>query len=125
MGSHADRTTGALGIFAAAMIVLGSIHSANTSWNVNSRMALVFAIVDRGTVAIDGYEGENDIFVTMDKAAFGGHYYSDKAFGVSLLCVPLYALMQGVAKVFGFEWGLQWKIYALRMWSASLPSCAT
>ncbi|MGH9200357.1 MAG: hypothetical protein ACRD2A_03875 [Vicinamibacterales bacterium] len=120
MSLHADRTTGALGIFAAAMIVLGSIHSANTSWNVNSRMALVFAIVERGTFAIDGYE--SSIFFTMDKAEFNEHYYSDKAFGVSLLCVPLYAAMQSVAHALGLEWGLQWKIYALRMWSASLPA---
>jgi hypothetical protein len=104
------------------MIVMAAMHTANTSWNVNSRMALVFAVVDRGTFAIDGYDGDQDIFPTGDKAAFGGHVYSDKAFGVSLLCVPVYAVMQAVANLFGFEWDLQVKIYLLRMVSSSIPA---
>ncbi len=117
-----DYTRGARGIFAAALIVMGAVHTANTSWNVNSRMALVFAVVDRGTFAIDGYEGDQDIFPTGDKAAFGGHVYSDKAFGVSLLCVPVYAAMQAMARLFGFTWNLQITIYLLRMVSASVPA---
>src|SRR5690348_14331825 len=117
-----DSRRGTRAIFLAAMVVMAAMHTANTSWNVNSRMALVLAVVDRGTFAIDGYEGDNDIFPTSDKAAFGGHVYSDKAFGVSLLCVPVYALMQGIAKAFGFEWDLQLKIYFLRIASASLPA---
>jgi hypothetical protein len=120
--TSADYRAGAIGIFATAMIVMASAHTANTSWNVNSRMALVFAVVDRGTFAIDGYHGDNDILPTGDKAAFGGHVYSDKAFGVSLLCVPVYAAMQAVARLFGFEWDLQWKIYLLRLVSTSIPA---
>lgn len=104
------------------MLVLLALHSANTSWNVNSRMALVFAVVDRGTFAIDGYDGDQDIFPTGDKATFGGHIYSDKAFGVSLLCVPVYAAMEGIARLFGFEWDLQLKIYFLRVVSSSIPA---
>lgn len=104
------------------MLVLLALHSANTSWNVNSRMALVFALVDRGTFAIDGYHGDDEIFPTGDKAEFGGHVYSDKAFGVSLLCVPVYAAMQGIARLFGFEWDLQLKIYFLRIVSSSIPA---
>jgi hypothetical protein len=117
-----DYRRGAWGIFVAATIVMAAMHTANTSWNVNSRMALVFAVVDRGTFAIDGYEGDQDIFPTSDKAVFGGHVYSDKAFGVSLLCVPVYAAMQAMAKLFGFEWDLQVTIYLLRMVSASIPA---
>jgi hypothetical protein len=37
------------------------------------------------------------IFSTPDKAEFGGHFYSDKAFGVSLICLPVYAAIHGVA----------------------------
>ena len=119
--STAERT-GALAIFAAAMIAMGTVHSSNTSWNVNSRMALVLAVVERGTFAIDGYEGDNDSFPTMDKAVFNGRYDSDKTIGVSLLGVPVYAAMQGLAAVTGLEWGLQGKIYVLRLATASVPA---
>jgi len=117
-----DYRRGALGLFAAALVVMSAMHNANTSWNVNSRMALVFAVVEKGTFAIDRYEGDNEIFPTGDKAAFGGHFYSDKAFGVSLLCVPVYAAMRAVARLFDFRWDLQVTIYLLRMVSASIPA---
>ena len=52
MPSSSSERTAALAIFAAAMIVMGTVHSSNTSWNVNSRMALVLAVVERGTFAM-------------------------------------------------------------------------
>ena len=104
------------------MVVMAAVHTANTGWNVNTRMALVFAVVDRGTFAIDGYHGQDDIFPTDDKAVFGGHFYSDKAFGVSLLCVPVYAAMQAIARLFHFTWHLQITIYVLKMVSSSIPA---
>ncbi|MGH9201850.1 MAG: hypothetical protein ACRD2A_11515, partial [Vicinamibacterales bacterium] len=112
----------ATGLFASALIVMCAVHSMSTSWNVNSRMALVFAIVDRGTFAVDDYLSDDGILPSGDKAAFGGRIYSDKAIGVSLVCVPVYAAMQLVARVFGFEWGLVPKIYVLRIVSASIPA---
>ena len=48
---------------------MGSFHQTGTGWNVNSRMALVFAIVDRGTFAIDAYDSPDQALATMDKAA--------------------------------------------------------
>ena len=53
-------------------------------WNQNSRFDLVRAIVEQGTLRIDGYD-EN----TSDKAFANGHYYSDKAPGLALLAVPV------------------------------------
>ncbi len=120
--SATTARTGTKAITVASLLVLGTLHSWDSSWNTNSRMALVFAVVDRGTLAIDGYEGPHDILPTMDKAAINNHYYSDKVIGVSLLAVPVYAAMQAVAATFGFEWGLVWKLYALRMASASIPA---
>lgn len=55
-------------------------------WNQNSRLDVVLAIVDQGTLAIDAYV-EN----TGDYALFEGHYYGEKAPGTSLLGVPVYA----------------------------------
>ncbi|HWQ12431.1 MAG TPA: hypothetical protein VNL77_06515 [Roseiflexaceae bacterium] len=54
-------------------------------WNQNSRLDLVLAIVDDGTLAIDRYVAN-----TGDYAKFNGHYYSDKAPGLSFLAVPVY-----------------------------------
>ncbi|MFP4436159.1 MAG: hypothetical protein ACLFVO_02850 [Chloroflexaceae bacterium] len=56
------------------------------SWNQNSRLNLVLAIVDDGTLNIDNYYQN-----TGDYALFNGHYYSDKAPGTSFLAVPVYA----------------------------------
>lgn len=60
-------------------------------WNQNSRLNLVLAVVDDGTLHIDKYR-EN----TGDYALFEGHYYSDKAPGTSFLAVPVYAVARPV-----------------------------
>jgi hypothetical protein len=56
-------------------------------WNQNSRLDLVMAIVDQGTLAIDDYY-EN----TGDYAVYNGHQYSTKAPGSAFLGVPVYWL---------------------------------
>jgi hypothetical protein len=56
-------------------------------WNQNSRFDLVRALVEQGTFTIDRYEANTD-----DDAIRNGHYYSDKAPGASVLCVPAYWL---------------------------------
>jgi hypothetical protein len=75
----------ALGIF---LILLGSFafywHSRD--WNTASRLMLTYAMVDRGTVLIDGLDRQ-----TEDKALFRGHYYSDKLPGYSLMAALPYA----------------------------------
>lgn len=58
-------------------------------WNADSRMALVFALVDRHTLSIDQYHE-----MTEDKSFANGHYYSDKAIGTSLLAAPAYLLLK-------------------------------
>jgi hypothetical protein len=60
-------------------------------WNQNSRFDLTRALVDRGTVAIDDYRQN-----TGDLALRDGHYYCDKAPGLSLMAVPAYALARGL-----------------------------
>lgn len=53
--------------------------------NQDSRLKMVVAIVDDGTLQIDKYLG-----TTVDYAKVGDHYYSDKAPGVAFLGVPVY-----------------------------------
>jgi hypothetical protein len=76
-------------------------------------------------VRVNGYVGDTDIFPTYDKAELNGRVYSDKPFGVSMLYVPVYAALQVVARVFGFEWALPIKIFVLRMTSTSVPAAAS
>lgn len=58
-------------------------------WNPDSRMALIFALVDRHSLSIDEYHE-----ITEDKSFANGHYYSDKAVGTSLLGAPIYLLFK-------------------------------
>lgn len=59
------------------------------SWGQNSRMDLVMAVVDKGTLSIDDYH-EN----TGDVALLEGHYYSEKSIGPSLLAMPFYKVFK-------------------------------
>jgi hypothetical protein len=60
-----------------------------TGANPVSRLALTLALVDEHRLTIDTYAG-----LTVDKALFEGHHYSDKAPGMALLAVPLVALAE-------------------------------
>jgi hypothetical protein len=68
------------------------------AWNQNSRLALTRALVEQGRVAIDDYHA-----TTGDKSYRDGHFYSDKAPGVSLLAVVPYALFVVERKLTGGE----------------------
>jgi hypothetical protein len=61
-------------------------------WNASVRFDLVRAIVEQGTVRIDGYEKN-----TGDLAYRDGHYYCDKAPGLSFAAVPVYAAVYPLA----------------------------
>jgi hypothetical protein len=56
-------------------------------WNTASRLMLTYAVVDRGTVCLDGLDQH-----TGDIAYLRGHYYCDKLPGYSLLAAFPYAL---------------------------------
>jgi hypothetical protein len=56
--------------------------------NQNSRLNMVFAVVEDGTFQIDRYVAN-----TVDYARVGEHYYSDKAPGAALLGIPIYAAL--------------------------------
>ena len=77
-------------------ILLGSYaffwHSRD--WNTASRLMLTYALVDRGTITLDGLDDQ-----TGDKARFRGHYYTDKLPGYSLLATGPYALAKVVGRL--------------------------
>ena len=63
-------------------------------WNSASRLMLTYALVDRGTVAIDGLENQ-----TGDRAFLRGRYYTDKVPGFSLLAAVPYSLAKVVLRL--------------------------
>jgi hypothetical protein len=89
-------------------------------WNQNSRFDLVRAIVEQGTLRIDGYD-EN----TGDKAFANGHYYSDKAPGLALLAVPVAEVTKPLLTVAGVDpaspRGLLDLAYYITVFAVALP----
>src|SRR5215211_4871580 len=76
----------ALAIFAVLLVSYAYFYQGG-GWNENSRMDLVRALVEDHSLIIDRFHTN-----TRDLAKFGGHYYSDKAPGVSIAAAPTYAL---------------------------------
>jgi hypothetical protein len=66
------------------------------SWSLNpnnaTRIYAGIALVERGDARIDRYQA-----LTIDKAEFGGHFYMDKAPGMTLLALPAMAIADHVA----------------------------
>jgi hypothetical protein len=63
-----------------------------------TRIGLTQSLVDRGSLTIDQVAGQ-----TIDRARHGGHYYSDKAPGMSIAAVPSYAALEGLHAAAGTE----------------------
>jgi hypothetical protein len=57
------------------------------NWNENSRLDLTMAMVEDHSLAIDSSYNN-----TGDMIYYKGHYYSDKAPGMSVLAVPVYGI---------------------------------
>ncbi len=64
--------------------------------NGNSRLAVVRAVVEHGSLQIDSYLQQAS-WASVDKAYYNGHYYGDKGIGSSLVAVPLYFIIYQVA----------------------------
>jgi hypothetical protein len=106
----ADRLRGPAAPLVA--LVLGAyayFHQAG-GWNQNSRLDLTRALLD-GTVTIDAYHTN-----TGDKSFRDGRYYCDKAPGMSILGVPVYA----AAGVVGVH-SLETAAYLVTLFSTGLP----
>ena len=63
-------------------------------WNSASRLMLTYAIVDRGTLWIDGLADQ-----TRDLARYEGHWYTDKTPGFSVAAVPPYWLARTLGRL--------------------------
>ena len=111
-------------LFAACIAAYAYFYQAG-GWNQNSRFDLTRSLVERHTASIDAYRTN-----TGDEALRQGHYYCDKAPGVSWLAVPAYAVAHALwapgvgpagrrAAPPGFLAGAAW---ASTVWAVGLPS---
>jgi hypothetical protein len=71
--------------FAIFVMALALYFHQGRSWNVDSRLLIVYALVEDHTLVADRWKGE-----TGDYATVRGHVYSDKAPIASLVVVPFY-----------------------------------
>lgn len=84
----------AIAIFLVLLTAYAYTFPRWADWNQNSRLYLVQAIVDYGTLSIDCCR-EN----TGDYAEFEGRAYSDKAPGLSFLSLSTYAAYRAIASL--------------------------
>jgi hypothetical protein len=87
------------------------------SANELPRIYLTSAMVDEGRFAID--TGVRAHGTTVDVSPSGGHFYSNKAPGSSMLAVPVYVLLKAVT---GGEPSLAHKTWAFRIATGVLPT---
>lgn len=88
-------------------------------WNQNSRLDMVRAIVEQGTLRIDAFHQN-----TEDKAFANGHYYSDKAPGLALLAVPIAEILRGLNIDSAWPRGLIDLAYCVTVFAVALPMAA-
>lgn len=90
-------------------------------WNGNSRFALIFAFVQGGHLTIDSFH-DTEGTVTGDKSFYNGHYFSDKAIGISVVGSVVYLPMYWLAKLFDYHLSL-WSVkHILTICVIGLPS---
>src|SRR3954463_7030150 len=112
-----SRQTRRIAVLGAALFVSYAYFYAAGGWNQNSRFALVRAVLERHTLQIDAYQ-----LHTGDRALWEGHYYSDKAPGVSLAALAPAALARVAARAAGVDPegfpGLAWTSYVATVFTA-------
>ncbi len=106
-----------LGLILLGTMPLLSVLGAQDS----SRIALTDSIVKRGEVNIDPYWR-----LTIDRAFKGGHWYTDKAPGVSLLLIPAVETSRAVDALAKPDdraqpiWLRKWALWGMRLWGGGI-----
>ena len=89
--------------------------------NQNSHFDLTRSLVEQHTFRIDSFH-EN----TGDKALFQGHYYCDKAPGLSFVAMPAWAALRAVGRAFGEDpaspSATRWGLYEVTLIVVVLPT---
>ncbi|HSB74009.1 MAG TPA: hypothetical protein VLC12_00085 [Terriglobales bacterium] len=103
-------------LIAAVLFFSYAYFYQGTGWNQDSHFALARSLVERHTVCIDHYQNS-----TGDKAYYQGHYYSDKAPGLSLAAVPPVAAGISLAHWLHLY---PWKAASVQLYLATVFTCS-
>jgi hypothetical protein len=76
-------------LLTAVLLCSYAYFDSGGGWNQDSHFDLTRALVEQRTVKIDSFQWN-----TGDKALFQGHFYSDKAPGLSLMAAPVWAMIR-------------------------------
>ncbi len=117
-------------LFLFLLISFAFFHHINAGWNINTRLGLTMAIVERDTFSIDAYHDNPDMpyLFTNDKAFFDGHYYCDKSPALSFSAVPVYwtiwniRLNTALFSDYSHEFFVHLSRYISRVITVSLPA---
>jgi hypothetical protein len=93
-GRAAARKSGRIAGLVFALVWLSCAWFGSWEWNPNNatRMFAALSLVEQGDATIDEYAA-----LTLDKAQFGAHSYSDKAPGTTLMAMPAIAIADRVS----------------------------
>src|SRR6185503_8042090 len=90
--------------------------------NENVRLYMTAALVEEGRYEIDSLRQRWGY--VNDAATHGGHHYSVKAPGSSLLAVPPYALYRGLCRISGHVFDRTEALWGCRVLASILPMLA-
>lgn len=113
----------ALLIFVLLALAYGYFYQ-DPGFNGNSHLGLTFAIVQEGRLTIDSFYKQEGL-ETGDKSVFNGHYYSDKAIGLSIISVIFYLPLYWLSHLFQFSLSVWQSKYYLTFFVIGLPSAFT
>jgi hypothetical protein len=119
-GLEGSRRWTVFGLLLLCHIYFLQIYPHFISPNELSRLLLSSAIVDDHSLTVDG--AIKRFRNTQDKAFFDGHFYSDKAIGVSLLAIPAFIIIRAVESIFRTLLSTQMTILLLRILTVTIPS---
>jgi len=120
-GGH-DPTSSRVSLFIGVVLFCSYAYFySGTGANQNSHFDLTRALVEQHTIQMDAYQWN-----TGDAAFFQGHYYCDKAPGLSLLAAPVWELVRAVARIMGndpsSERTVKAGLYAAGVVTVALPA---
>jgi hypothetical protein len=99
-------------------LALPNIYPRFMSPNEYSRLWMAEAILEYHSFRIDPYVGNRSPDQVSDIALFGGHFYSDKAVGMSLASIPPLALL----RLFAPGASVLIKLFVARLFSVTIPA---
>lgn len=112
---HRWATFGAIAII---YLALPNIYPRFMSPNEYSRLWTAQAILQYHALQIDPFVGHRSPDQVSDIAFFGGHFYGDKAIGMSLASVPPLALL----RIFAPDASILTMLFAARLFSVTIPA---